>query len=308
MGEDLYALNEPYIRAALSGERQTFERTLTKASGEVRHTLANYVPHVVAGSVAGFLATVIDVTELTQAHESLRESHAALEQTALAQRQFIYIASHDLREPVNTMTSFARLLSEDYGSRLDDTARRYLDHVQGSAERMAALLDDLTSYVRLEQVDAPFAPVALDVVAAAVREDLTDLLARRRARLVTGPLPVVEGQESLLRMLLQNLVDNASKFQEPQARPQVELRQVERADSYEIVCIDNGIGIPDSHLDRVFDLFHRLHPYRRYPGTGIGLALCRRIVELHRGQIWAEPLTGGGTAIHVRLPRPAGTA
>lgn len=249
------------------------------------------------------IATVRDMSELTTAYLKLRESNRALERTTTAQERFIYICSHDLREPLNTVANFSQLVREDHAEQLDDVARHYLDNVLESTERMRHLLDDLADFVRLDRAGSHFERVELDALAAQVIDDMRTTLDRRSAGWRAQPMPAVQGQPSLLRILIQNLVDNATKFRHDDREPFVGLAAVEGEDEVEVVVTDNGIGIEARHLDGVFDLFRRLHPSHRYSGTGIGLAMCRRIVELHGGRIWAESVPGLGTSIHFTLTR-----
>jgi len=248
------------------------------------------------------LAAVVDLTERKRAEEELQRANEALSHSNLAQQQFIYIVSHDLREPINTINNFAGLLLEDWDGRIDATGMRYLSHVRQGAERIRRLLDDLLGYVRLDRTDLERSVVDLNEVLDDVLKDISSALDSRGAVLKRSPLPVVVGQVSMLRVLLQNLIDNATKFHRPGVAPEVSITAVNRDGATEILVADNGIGIDEGQQTRAFEIFRRLHPKRDYSGTGIGLAMCKKIVELHNGKIWLESSPGAGATVHVSLP------
>lgn len=257
-----------------------------------------------------FVGTARDLTQLRRTTADLLTKTAQLEQstevlqnTILTQQQFIYIVSHDLREPLNTITNFTQLLNEECSEDLGEDGNDYLSCVRTASDRMRALLDDLLSYVRLERAEMGVRPVDLAGLIAEVEHDLRAALEQREARLsIPRDLPVVLGQPSLLRILLQNLVDNATKFRAPETPPVVEITAEEGPGETVLYVADNGIGIPPDRCERVFEMFRRLHSQRDYPGTGIGLAMCKKIVERHSGTITLEPRTGGGTVARVTLP------
>lgn len=248
------------------------------------------------------LAAVVDLTERRRAEEELKQANEALTRSNLAQQQFIYIVSHDLREPINTINNFVGLLIEDGSERLDAAGQRYLENVRHGAERIRSLLDDLLKYVRLENSQIDKRPVDLNAVVDGVRADIASALEQRGAILECQELPTVSGQESMLRVLLQNLIDNATKFHRHGVAPRVDVRWSPVADGVEITVEDNGIGIDPDQQSRAFELFRRLHPRRGYKGTGIGLAMCKKIVELHGGRIWLESTPGVGTRLRFVLP------
>lgn len=247
------------------------------------------------------IAAVVDLSARKAAEEKLRHANEALTRSNLAQQQFIYIVSHDLREPINTISNFAGLLAEEASATLGEDGSRYLDHVRQGAERIRTLLNDLLGYVRLDRSEIELEPVVLDHVLDDVRKDIDTALSQRDATLECPPMPDVLGQVSMLRVLLQNLIDNATKFSRPGVAPRVEISWQRRDEEVEIVVADNGIGIDPAHHERAFELFRRLHPQRKHPGTGIGLAMCKKIVELHQGRIWLESEVDVGTRVHVVL-------
>ena len=234
-----------------------------------------------------------------QANQALERSNADLE-------QFAYAASHDLREPLRALAGYARLLERRYGDRLDEDAHEYLTFLVDGAKRLQALTDDLLDYSRVDSEPLRREPVDLAKLAAQVLDLLAAPIGERDARVDIGPLPCVEGEEAQLLRVLQNLVANAVKFTEPERSPQVELTARHDDGAWRISVADRGIGIDPAGADQVFEMFQRLHSRNDYPGSGIGLSLCRRIVERHGGRIWFEPRPGGGTVFHFTVPGKPG--
>jgi signal transduction histidine kinase len=225
----------------------------------------------------------------------LRRSNAELE-------QFAYVASHDLAEPLRVMAGYADLLSRKYADELDERADRYIAGITDGSERMRALIDDLLAYSRAGRRELDFGPVDLNQLLAEVRGDLSVAVGEAEAEVVSDGLPTVTGDASQLRIVLQNLVANAVKFRAPDRRPRIEVAAEREDGTWRIEVRDNGIGIAPRHADRVFRMFQRLHTREEYEGTGIGLALCQRVVERHGGRIWAVAGAGPGTTIAFTLP------
>lgn len=232
--------------------------------------------------------------ELAQRNRELAQRNADL-------RQFAYAVSHDLKAPLRSVHGFAQLLERRYGDRLDDDGREFLQLITDGARRMQAMIDGLLEFARVERADPELVPVALGEVVAASLADLRDDIAARGARVeIREPLPAVRGDATLLRQLVQNLVSNAIKYCEGQ--PEVEIAARRDGDRVLLSVRDNGFGIPPEQRNRIFELFARLHTPYEYPGSGIGLAVCRRIAELHGGWIRVESTPGAGSTFTVSLP------
>ncbi|OIV37786.1 hypothetical protein BIV57_09455 [Mangrovactinospora gilvigrisea] len=236
--------------------------------------------------------------------EELRRSNAELE-------QFAYVASHDLQEPLRKVASFSRLLKRRYAGRLDERADAYLDFAADGADRMQAMVAGLLEFSRVGRRGHGAADgTAVDLTEAA-RQALASLATAREesgARVEILPLPTVRGDAVLLRQLLQNLIGNAIRFRggEP---PRIRLAARRAGDEWEFSCVDNGIGIDPEHAERIFVIFQRLHPREEYEGTGIGLSLCRKIVEHHGGRIWLDTSPRErGAVFRWTLPRWSATA
>ncbi|MGC0418458.1 sensor histidine kinase [Embleya sp. AB8] len=227
--------------------------------------------------------------------EDLRRSNAELE-------QFAYVASHDLQEPLRKVASFCQLLEKRYGGQLDERADQYIAFAVDGAKRMQTLINDLLTFSRVGRVDSERGDVDLRESLAHALHALAAAREESGARITADPLPTVPGDALLLGQLVQNLVGNAIKFHGEQA-PRVHVGARWDGEQWEFSCADNGIGIEPQYADRIFVIFQRLHPKDAYGGTGIGLAMCKKIVEYHGGRIWLDTeTTGGGTTIRWTLP------
>jgi light-regulated signal transduction histidine kinase (bacteriophytochrome) len=202
-------------------------------------------------------------------------------------QQFAYVASHDLSEPLRKVANFCQLLERQYGPELDDRAQQYIDFAVDGAKRMQRLITDLLALSRVGRTTEEFVAVDLDdaldeaLANLAARIDETGAKVERQTK-----LPIVQGDLSLLTSLFENLVGNAVKYRREDVQPIVRIRAEEDAGSWSITVRDNGIGIDPQYSERIFVVFQRLHLRDKYGGTGIGLALCRKIVEFHGGRIW----------------------
>ncbi len=241
--------------------------------------------------------------DLAQANESLQRSNRELE-------QFASVASHDLQEPLRKIQAFGDRLQTKCAQGLGDQGRDYLDRMLASATRMRSLIDALLTFSRVTTKAQPFVPVDLGTIAAEVVSDLEDRVDRMGGRVELGALPTLEADPLQMRQLLQNLIGNGLKFARPDVPPVVKVssRQIgEESENgaipcYEISVWDNGIGFEEVYLDRIFELFQRLHGRQEYEGTGMGLAICRKIVERHGGMITAKSSPGRGATFLVTLP------
>jgi len=251
-----------------------------------------------------------DRQNLAVAQEDLSDSHARLQRTADELRlaneslvQFVRIASHDLREPLNTIAQFVGLIDEDHGAQLPPDAQRYMRLVLRASARMRTLLDDVVRYARLQagETDEP-APVPLDRVMTELRDALAARIAETGAELRIDPLPVVMGQASLLSLLFQNLLTNALKFVPRNRTPQVRVSACVLDGRVKVSVSDNGIGIAPEHVSRLFQPFQRLNLKSEYEGTGLGLAVARQIAEAHGGSIGVRSNPEQGVVFEVVLP------
>lgn len=247
-----------------------------------------------------------DVTERRKAEEALRLTLTDLDARNRELQDFAFIASHDLQEPLRKIRAFSDRIQQRHASQLGDEARDYLERTSQAATRMQTLIDDLLAYSRVSARGRPFVPVDLGKLLAAVRDDLEARIESSGGCVEAGPLPTVDGDPTQLRQLLQNLVANALKFRSPERAPVVRVTAAaatqDHVAGWELRVEDNGIGFEPRYADKVFAPFQRLHGRHEYEGTGIGLAIVRRIVERHRGAVRAEGRPGQGACFVVWLP------
>lgn len=247
-------------------------------------------------------AAIRDVTELRAAHRELELNNAELECSNAALTQFTAVASHDLQEPLRKIRAFDDRLAA-FDDRLPDEARDYLARMLAASGRMEALIDGLLTYSRIAGASASFERVDLGAVAQEVVSDLETTIVESGGRVEVGELPTVWADPTQMRQLLQNLIGNGLKFQRTEEAPVVSISNGQvREGTARIVVEDNGIGFEQQYAERIFNVFERLHGRSEYAGTGIGLALCRRIVEHHGGTISAVGTPGQGAQFLIDLP------
>jgi PAS domain S-box-containing protein len=246
------------------------------------------------GSPRYFISQIQDITVRRRMEGELRRSNAELE-------QFAYAVSHDLTEPLRTISGFAELVNKRHAASLPAEAQEFLAYVSDGAIRMHELLRALLRYARLGEGTVARVSVDLQEVARDVLADLHATIGDRGAAVNVLELPVVMGDQAQLRQLLHNLVANALKFTPPERTPEVEVSSRRQMEGWRIDVVDRGIGIPPERVERAFELFGRVHT-GEYTGTGVGLALCKKIVERHGGRIWIPFTPGGGTTVSFTLP------
>ncbi|HWT93569.1 MAG TPA: PAS domain S-box protein, partial [Solirubrobacteraceae bacterium] len=296
--EEFLAMVHPDDRADVSeavhqvpGEH---DYRIVRPDGEVRwmsgrRRLASAEPLRIAG-------TMQDITDRKRIEEELRRSNAALE-------QYAHAASHDLASPLTTISGFASLLRMRHADALNEDALRYLEAIERGTERMRAMLDAMLQYASAQRGEREVEDVDLGAVAGEVLADLRATIADTGADVAVDTLPTVSGERALLRQVLLNLVANALKYTPPGEPPRVRITGTRRAPAHwEIAVEDRGIGIPPEQAEKAFELFTRLPGGTAYPGTGMGLALCLKVVERHGGRIWIDPTPGGGTTVRFTLP------
>ncbi len=240
--------------------------------------------------------------ELKQANAELKIKTSALEEANKDSRFFAHLISHDLREPLRSISGFMELLESKYKGRLDKNADEYIQFAIDGAARMNALIEDMLIYSRLEHSRDNFKEVSIKDVMTVVLDNLHGIVTHTQADIVVGDnLPTVFADFSQMVQLFQNLVDNAVKYK-GDTLPRIKVSASRQDKNWLFSIEDNGIGIPDQYKERVFVMFQRLHTRDKYEGTGVGLAICKKIVERHGGTIWAEPALKGGTIFHFTIP------
>ncbi len=288
-------------RAIHRGEESHFE--FRSDLGGRTHVFASMFAPLGDAPPHRILGVTQDITERARAERALADKTAELERSNAELQEFAHVVSHDLQEPLRVVTGFMSLLSKEYEGRLDADADEYIRFAVEGAERMSAMIRDLLQYSRVQSRAQEPVPVA---AGAAVEEAVANLQAsieEAGATLaVQDALPTVMADESQLVRLFQNLVGNAVKYRDPARPPEIAVAAESRGEEYVFSVRDNGIGIDEKNTDRIFGVFQRLHLREEYDGTGIGLAVVKRIVERHGGRIWVESTPGEGSAFFFTLP------
>jgi PAS domain S-box-containing protein len=254
------------------------------------------------GTPQGIVCVAQDITELKHIEDALRQQAAELVRSNAELEQFAYIASHDLQEPLRMVASYVQLLVRRYSDRLDGNAKEFIAYAVGGVTRMQRLINDLLEYSRVGTRGKPLGLADCEVVLDEVLANLKVTIAESGAVVTRQPLPTVRADATQLRHLFQNLLANAIKFRKPDEPPRVHISAERAEQAWTFAIRDNGIGIDPQYHERIFVIFQRLHTEREYPGTGIGLAICKKIVERHGGKIWVESKPGQGAAFLFTLP------
>jgi PAS domain S-box-containing protein len=296
---------EVFVAKARGGGSETREWTYIRKDGTrfpVRLSVSEVVDRT--GGLIGFLGIARDITEVKRSQEHLESLATDLKRSNEALEQFAYVASHDLQEPLRMIASYLQLIERRYKGRLDAEADQFIGFAVDGAKRLQVLIRDLLAFSR---IGAKGKTAELVDMAAPIRtamEDLKVAIAGKGASIIVGPMPTVPGSAALLSQLFQNLISNALKFCK-EAAPRIEISARREGGSWVFSVADNGIGIEPEYRDQIFVIFKRLHGRDHYPGTGIGLAICKRIVEHHGGSIRVESEPGKGSVFKFSLPATA---
>jgi PAS domain S-box-containing protein len=265
-----------------------------EATGRLIHDTATGEPEVIA--------VARDIAERKRIEEERERYAAELRRSNEELQQFAYVISHDLREPLRMVKGYMDLLAGRYADQLDEKAGEYIAYAVDGAERMQDMIQALLRLSRVQTRGEAFAPTDVEAALARAQRVLGRAIAEAGAEVTHDPLPTVLADEAQLIQVLQNLVANGIKFRRKDASPHVHVSARRQADTWTLSVTDNGIGIDPDQTDRLFQIFQRLHTREAYPGTGIGLALCRRIVARHGGRIWVESEPGVGSTFYFTLP------
>ena len=279
------------------GDAQTIHR---KKDNELIDVMVHYVQVDTRHGKAA-LATIEDITERKRAEEERERLLAEVQRSNQELQQFAYTASHDLQEPLRMVSSYMQLLEMKYKEQLDDKAKKYIHHVVDGTTRMQSLIDGLLKYARIAP-DKELSPVDTNSSCAAAIANLEEALRETGGKVTVDDLPSAKGDETQLIQLFQNLIGNGLKYQKPKVAPHVHVSARLEEKEWVFLVKDNGIGIDPEHYDKVFQIFQRLHTREEYPGTGIGLASCKKIVERHGGRIWVESTPGEGSTFYFTIP------
>jgi PAS domain S-box-containing protein len=255
-----------------------------------------------SGTAARMLVAMIDITERKEAEAELRRAHDELARSNAELEQFAYVASHDLQEPLRMVSSYTQLLGRRYGDRLDGDAQEFMGYIVDGATRMKQLIEDLLAYSRVGTRGREMKRMPVDAALRRALLNLRGAVEEAGASVSYDNLPEVTGDEMQLAQLFQNLIGNALKFRSASV-PRIHVSCVQKEREHEFAVRDNGIGIDPQYFERIFMVFQRLHTKAEYPGTGIGLAICKKVVERHGGRLWVDSRPGEGATFHFTLPR-----
>ncbi len=314
MGQNILEITPTLISKEEGAEIMARLRAGESWSGEfpVQRRDGSFIPAIVTdtpirddeGNLSAIIGVTTDITERKAAEEKIAHYAAELERSNRDLEQFAYIISHDLREPLRTITGYLGLLGSRYRSQLDDKADLYIDYAVTGAERMQEMIRALLDLSRVGTRGKPFVPVDVERVLTRVLDSLEQAIVETGAEINYEPLPTVMADKVQLAQVFQNLIANALKFRRVDVPPRVDISAERQEGAWLFSVTDNGIGIDPEQKKRLFKVFQRLHTNAEYPGVGIGLALCRHIVERHRGKIWIESVPGKGATFKFTLPVP----
>lgn len=286
------------------------EYRFKKADGAYAYVFdKGYIIRDEKGTPIRMIGTTQDISQQKETEALLLELNNRLKRRAeelansnVELERFAYVASHDLQEPLRMVTSFLQLLKKRYDDKLDETAVQYINFAVDGAERMKTLIMDLLDYSRVGSNTEPNEDVDLNLLIEDVRDVFGKTIDEVKATITVSPLPIVKGTRTQLFQLFQNLISNAIKYQSKES-PKIQIRYKEEQDHYLFEVQDNGIGIDPAFHEKIFVIFHRLHSRSEYGGTGIGLAICKKIVERHNGNIWVKSAVGEGSTFFFTLSK-----
>lgn len=295
-------------RSRLAGSRavDNLEAQLRRADGaEVWVRISSWIVEDAASGARHIQGVVEETEDFHRAQDELAKQSRALARSNNELEQFAYIVSHDMQQPLSLVSSYLEMLAEACAGQLEGEALSYLEKARAGAGRMQSMVDAVLGYARVESRGGNFKPVELEAVLREVENRLREEIAACEAEITHDPLPSVVADEAHMEQLLQNLLANALKFAGGKA-PRVHLSAEEGEEEWLISVRDEGIGLDPSAAERIFVMFQRLHTEEEYPGTGIGLAICKRIVEWHGGRIWVESQPQHGATFWFTIPKRSG--
>ncbi|MGB0839144.1 MAG: sensor histidine kinase, partial [Chitinophagales bacterium] len=280
------------------------EKRYMTAKNKVIWTRSTLKPfdHTKDNQQAAALIIVEDITHQKKAKIALQRYASRLEESNKELTQFAYVVSHDLQEPLRMVASFLSLLEMRYGETLDKNAKEYIHYAVDGAKRMSGLIEDLLTYSRVNTKGKAFEPVDCNEVLQNVINKLTPLIQAHEVAVTFTHLPTLDADDAQMEQLFENLLENAIKFHS-KIQATIHIKGEKREHTYLLSVKDNGIGMEHTYQDKIFGVFQRLHTRKEYAGSGIGLAICKRIVNRHNGRIWVESELNEGSTFYVELPK-----
>lgn len=264
------------------------------------------------GIFEGGVLVLKDLTQLRQQNQILKDELAAVKaqnkqlhryiSDKMQLENFAYIASHDMKEPLRMIGNFSQLLARKSREKLDESSQEYLDFILTGVKNMNGFIDDLLVYSRTERSEMVSQDVNLNTTLFLLEREFADQLAEKNATINSASLPnTINGSKEKIKALFRNLISNALKFSEVETKTEITIEAIDKGFCWEFSFSDNGIGISEDYFEKIFMVFKKLHPKNIYPGTGMGLALCKKIVEQHGGNIWVESELGQGTTFYFTI-------
>ncbi len=248
------------------------------------------------------MSSVEDITERRLAEENLRRAIEDLKRSNAELEQFAYVASHDLQEPLRMVASFTQLLEQRYKDKIDDDANDFINYIVDGTTRMQGLINDLLVFSRVGTRGVEFNPTDMNIVLENALINIRQSIIETNATITNEPLPVIIADDSQMIQLFQNVISNALKFH-GEEEPHIHISGEAKEEEWIFSVRDNGIGIDSNNFDRIFVIFQRLHTKDEYGGAGIGLAVCKKIIQRHRGKIWVESELGKGSTFYFSIPK-----
>ena len=294
--EDRERVESIWKNAVETGQPYETEYRLRRFDGAYRWFVARAVPiRSRNGEIRQWLGSSTDVDDLKRTGAALKQSNEQL-------RQFAYVAAHDLQEPLRNISNSVGLMKRSYLGNLDQTAVKWLDFTVESAQRMHEMVKDLLTYSRaVDEAELPERPVSANEAVKAALTNLASAVTASKAIIHVDPLPPVLASETHLVQIFQNLIANALKYRKKDVRPEIRISACPNGSDSHFSVADNGIGFDPQYAEKIFGVFKRLHARSEYPGNGIGLAICTRIIAHYGGRIWAESKVGHGSVFHFSL-------
>lgn len=287
-------LIEQHLERVTKGQSDKFESYFKRKDGRVFPVLLSMTGIRQGYKQTGFLWVAVDISQLKSAQKKLEHKNEELE-------QFAYVAAHDLQEPLRVISGYLSLLQKKYSLELDEKANQYIDITIDGATRMKTLINDILDYSKADITE--YIDLDLNLLVKKIVSIYGNSVKNNKMSVTVEDLPVISGDETSMSQLFTNLIGNGLKYQTENAVPEIKINAEEKENMWEFRIADNGIGIDPKHYKRVFEIFKRLHSKSEYPGTGIGLATCKKIVTSYGGKIWIEPNTPHGTVFVFTLPK-----
>ncbi len=286
-----------------SREKGEYEQKFLRPDGSIGYYYSTFQgKYDEDGSLTSIVGTVLDITERKKAEAILAATMADLKRSNEELQQFAYVASHDLQEPLRMVSSYTQLLADRYKGRLDERADKYIEYAVDGAVRMQRLINDLLDFSRVGTRAMPIETTDCNAVLKEALGNLAAMIDEHRAIITHEALPSVHADASQLVLVFQNLISNAVKFHGVDL-PNVHVSAQDQGPEWVFSIKDNGLGIDQKYADKIFLLFQRLHTRQEYPGTGMGLAICKRIIQRHGGRLWFESVPGGGSTFFFTIPK-----